>query len=85
MAKDKAIGALIFLAAIAVGCLYAYGILYHLVLTVVAIMSLGVAFVLFIFAWLGVEMMRTPSLEEFEKEVEVEEKKEEKPKKRKKK
>lgn len=79
MGKDTAIGALIFLGAIAVGVAYIYGILNYFALTIGIIVTLGMAFVLFIAAWLGVEMMRTPSLEDFEEEAE------EKPKKRRKK
>lgn len=81
MGKDTAIGALIFLGAIAVGVTYIYGILNFFALTIGIIVTLGMAFVLFIAAWLGVEMMRTPSLEDFEEETE----KEKKPAKRKRK
>ncbi len=70
MGKDTAIGALIFLGAIAVGVAYIYGILNYFALTIGIIVTLGMAFVLFIAAWLGVEMMRTPSLEDFEEEEE---------------
>jgi len=72
MGKDKAIGALVFLIAIAAGIAYVYGILFYPGLTLVLLVSLGMAFLLFILAWLGLEMMRTPSLEEFEEALENE-------------
>jgi multisubunit Na+/H+ antiporter MnhB subunit len=71
MCKDKAIGALVFLISIAAGIAYVYGILFYPGLTLVLLVSLGVAFLLFILAWLGLEMMRTPALEEFEEKLEV--------------
>ena len=70
MGKDKLIGALIFLSAILLGIGYVYGILYYPGQTLVLLISLGMAFGLFILAWLGLEMMRTPSLEEFEEATE---------------
>jgi len=78
MCKDKLIGALVFLVSIAAAIAYAYGILFYPGLTLVLLVSLGVAFLLFILAWLGLEMMRTPALEEFEESSEAEEKAEEK-------
>ncbi len=73
MGKDKLIGALIFLSAILIGIGYVYGILYYPGLTLILLISLGMAFGLFILAWLGLEMMRTPSLEEFEEALEEKE------------
>lgn len=71
MNRDTFIGLVLFLGALAVALAYGWGLVYWNALKTLAIViSLGMAFGLFIIAWLGLEMMRTPSLEEIEKEVE---------------
>ncbi len=68
MNRDTFIGLIIFLGALAVALAYGWGLVYWNALKTLAIVvSLGMAFGLFILAWLGLEMMRTPSLEEIEK------------------
>lgn len=70
MNRDTIIGLVIFLGALAVAVAYGYGIANSPLLTLTVVVSLAMAFGLFIIAWLGLEMMRTPSLEEIEKEAE---------------
>lgn len=71
MNRDTLIGLVIFLGALVVALAYGWGLIYWNPLKTLAIVvSLAMAFGLFVLAWLGLEMMRTPSLEEIEKEAE---------------